>query len=146
MDWQAHYYVQSLFLPCTREVLLKQTVRNLFGPQSPSITEKYKEILEEDLNNSLSPHSLYRRVSISPIEVSVPLFVCASRNDVVIDPNLFYGWQAYLKGGDRLWQCPSGGYFFHHFHPQQVSEQIQDFWISLGLLNCLPTNTNSKFR
>ena len=141
VDWQAHYYVQSLLLPCPREVILTQTVRNLFCPQSPAITQKYKEILEEDLNNSLSPHSLYQRVSISPIEVSVPLFVCAGRDDVIIDHNLCSGWQSYLKGGDRLWQCPGGGYFFHHFHPQQVTEQILDFWACLGLW----TDSSVKF-
>lgn len=128
VDWQAHYYVQSSLLPCPRHVILSQTVRSLFGNLSQESIIKYRRILEQDLDESLSPHSLYKRVSVPPIEVSVPLFVCGSRNDVVIDQKSLYGWQPYLKSGDRIWQCPSGGYFFHYFYPLEVSTQIVDFW------------------
>jgi pimeloyl-ACP methyl ester carboxylesterase len=154
IDWQAHYYVQLLLLRCSREMALTQTVYNIFGPQSRSMTRKFREILEQDLISSLSPHSLYQRVNISPAQVSVPLLVCASRDDVIIDLNLLSGWQPYLKGGDqseapalrdRLWQCSSGGYFFHHFYPQQVNEQILDFWTSFGLWTHLPSKSNTHF-
>ena len=91
---------------------------------------KYREILEQDLDESLSPHSLYKRMSVPPIGVSVPLLVCGSKNDVVIDQKSLYGWQPHLKLGDRIWQCPSGGYFFQYFYPQITSQQIIDFWKS----------------
>jgi pimeloyl-ACP methyl ester carboxylesterase len=146
VDWQAHYYAQLSLLRCSRQMVLAQTVSNLFGSQSYSMTRKFVEILEQDLSNSLSPHSLYQRVKISPSPVSVPLLVCGSQDDVVIDPNLLQGWQPWLKEGDRLWQCPSGGYFFHYFHPQQVSEKIQDFWNCLGLLSHSPAQLNTNFR
>ena len=146
VDWQAHYYVQLQLLPHSREIILAQTVYNLFGSQSRSMTRKLVEILERDLNSSLSPHSLYQRVSIFPSKVSVPLLVCGSEDDVVVEPDLLWGWQPWLKQGDRLWSCPSGRYFFHHFHPQQVSEQIQDFWNSLANLTYLPANLNTNFR
>ena len=82
---------------------------------------------------SLSPHSLYQRFSLFPGDVPVPLLVCGSENDFVIDPNLLEGWQPWLKEGDRIWLSARGRYFFHYFHPQQVSEQITNFWHSSTL-------------
>jgi hypothetical protein len=69
--------------------------------------------------------------------------VCGSQDDVVVDPNLLQGWQPWLKSGDRLWQCPNGRYFFHYFHPQQVSQQIVDFWSSLDSSNSSTVNLES---
>ncbi|MGQ9872395.1 alpha/beta fold hydrolase [Leptodesmis sp.] len=128
VDWHAHYYTQFQFLPCSRETLLMQTVYHLFGHQSRSIKRDLLQVLERDLRSSLSPHTLYRRVSFFPGGVSVPLMVCGSQNDVVVDPNLLQGWQPWLKEGDRLWQCPDGRHFFHYFYPTQVSKQIVAFW------------------
>lgn len=132
VDWQAHYYVQRQMLLVSREIVLRQTVYNLFGFQCPGTTQKLMQTLERDLISSLSPHSLYQRVSIPPGGVSVPLLVCGSRDDVAIDSNLLYGWQPWLKECDRIWQCPHGSYFFHYFHPQQVSDRIIDYWNSLS--------------
>ncbi len=130
VDWQAHYYAQLQLLPYSRRMLLTQTVFNLFGYQSPPIARELQQLLERDLESSLSPHSLYQRVSFFPGGVTVPLLVCGSNTDMVIDPNLLRGWQPWLKPGDRLWVCPDGRYFFHFFHPQLVSQQITQFWIS----------------
>lgn len=128
VDWQAHYYAQLQLLPCLRETLLNQTVHALFGHQSRPIKRELLQVLERDLQTSLSPHTLYRRASFFPGGVPVPLLVCRGQDDRVIDPNLFQGWQPWLKDGDRLWQGQSGRYFFHYFHPQPVSEQIAAFW------------------
>ncbi|MFB2937984.1 alpha/beta fold hydrolase [Aerosakkonemataceae cyanobacterium BLCC-F154] len=128
VDWQAHYYAQLQKLPCSREVLLNQMVNNLFGHQSPGIIREILQILEQDLMTSLSPHTLFRRVSFSPSKVSVPMLVCGSADDIIVDPYTLEGWQSWLKSGDRIWQCPKGRYFFHYFHPQKVCEQIVDFW------------------
>jgi pimeloyl-ACP methyl ester carboxylesterase len=133
VDWQAHYYVQRQMLLVSREIVLTQTVYNLFGCQCPGMTQKLTQTLKQDLISSLSPHSLYQRVSIPPGGVSVPMLVCGSQNDVAIDSNLLLGWQPWLKPSDRLWQCSNGRYFFHYFYPQQVSEQLVDFWNSLSL-------------
>jgi pimeloyl-ACP methyl ester carboxylesterase len=130
VDWQAHYYTQFELLPCSREILLTQTVYNLFGYQSRPITRELLQVLDRDLKSSLSPHTLYRRVSCFPGGVSVPLMVCGSQDDIVIDPNLLKGWQPWLKQGDRLWQCSEGRYFFHYFQHQEVGENIIDFWHS----------------
>jgi pimeloyl-ACP methyl ester carboxylesterase len=130
VDWQAHYYAQLQFLPCPRSMLLTQTVYNLFGYQSRPIARELVQILEQDLNSSLSPHTLYRRVSLAPGTISPPLLVCGGQNDIVIDPNQLQGWRDWLKPSDRLWQCPSGHYFFHYSQPRQVGRQIFDFWKS----------------
>jgi hypothetical protein len=57
---QAHYYVLSKLLPCSRQTLLNQSVHNLFGHQSCALTQEYRYLLEEDLLLSLSPHNLYQ--------------------------------------------------------------------------------------
>uniref|UniRef100_A0A832H5I0 Alpha/beta hydrolase n=1 Tax=Oscillatoriales cyanobacterium SpSt-402 TaxID=2282168 RepID=A0A832H5I0_9CYAN len=135
VDWQAHYYAQLQLLPYSREMLLTQMVFSLFGYQSPPITREFRHLLERDLRGSLSPHTLYQRVSFFPGGVMVPLLICGSKTDMVIDSNLLQGWQPWLKDSDRLWICPDGRYFFHFFHPQLVSEQITQFWSDQCSLN-----------
>lgn len=131
VDWQAHYYVQRQLLNCSQQKLLTQTVYNLFGFQCPPITKKLIGILKEDMISSLSPHTLYKRVSFSPGGVPVPLLVCGGEHDVVIDQNLWQGWSRVFKPCDRLWQCPNGRYFCHYFDPQKVGETIVNFWDNL---------------
>ncbi len=139
IDWQAHYYTQFQLLPCSRKALLTQTVYNLFGFQSRLMLPGFLRLLEQDLKQSLSPHTLYRRASFSPGGLSVPLMVCGSQDDSVVDPNLLAGWQPWLKDGDRLWLCPDGRYFFHSVHPQLVSQKIGDFLRSLDSIQAVPT-------
>ena len=131
VDWQVNYYGLRQFLPCSREIILAQMVHNLFGYQEQYSTKGLIEILERDLNTSPSSHSLYKRVSISPGGVSMPLMVCGSQDDVIVDSRALLGWQAYLKKSDRLWQISQGHHFFHYFHPHKVGRQIIKFWQSL---------------
>lgn len=135
IDWQAHYFVQFNSLPCSRKNILTQIVYGLFGSQSYSLVEKYRQILEEDLLTSVSPHSLYQRLHLSPVKVSPPMLVCLGEHDFVIDSKLSPGWQPWLKEGDLLWQCLKGRYFFHYFYPEQVSGQIIDFWQAESVVN-----------
>lgn len=130
IDWQAHYYAQLQLLPCSRETLLTQTVYNLFGYQSRPITRELSQLLERDLKTALSPHTLYRCTNFIPNGVPVPLMLCGSQDDMVVDPHLLQGWQPWLKQGDCLWQCSEGRYFFHYFQPQKVGVKIVDFWNS----------------
>lgn len=130
VDWQAHYYVQSNLLNCSRKTLLTHAVYNLFGHQSSYLREKYRQVLERDLLTSTSPHSLCSRLHLFPERVTVPLLVCRGSDDFVIDLNLFQQWKPWLKDIDRLWQCPKGRYFFHYSYPDQVSQQIRAFWQS----------------
>jgi len=128
VDWQAHYYVHRHLLPCSREIILTNMVKSLFGEQDRKITQNLVRILEKDLDLSPSPHSLLKRQSMLPREVPVPLMVCGSHNDTIIDPNLIQGWQPFLKPEDRIWECPEGGYFFHHFSPLNVAQPLLEFW------------------
>lgn len=129
VDWQAQYYAQRRFLPCDQQTLLRQMVYGLVGCPSKDTTTTLTKLLEQDLYHSLSPHSLVRSISLMPISVEIPLFACGSVDDVVVDPNQLRGWQQHLHhSASRLWICPGGRYFFHYFYPQQVSEQIVQFW------------------
>lgn len=132
IDWQAHYYVQRQLLPCSRQIVLGQMVRSLFGYQTYSQTKGLVKILEQDLDYSPSLHSLWQRVSLPQAGVSMPLMVCGSKNDAVVDSHLLQEWRRWFKQGDHLWECADGYHFFHHFYPQAVGEQILQFWRSLS--------------
>ena len=132
LDWQTYYYTQRNLLPCSRQVLLTRMVDILFDCSSKSRTKALVKILGQDLDDSLSPHSLVKCLNLTPIRVSVPLLVCGSVDDVVIDPHQLRSWQYYFSEDiSKLWVCPGGRYFFHHFYPQQTGEQILNFWRSL---------------
>lgn len=143
IDWQAHYYFKLQMLPCPRRRVLGMMVQSLFGHHSGELRQKFIELLDQDLKTSVCSHNLYRQLKVFPGGVSMPLLVCGSENDMVIDPNAYQGWQPWLKPGDRLWQIPGGRYFFHYFYPQAVSEGILDYWDSLSTssLNTKPLLT-----
>lgn len=129
VDWQAHYYVHRQLL--SRQKILTAMVYNLFGYHDERTIKALASILERDLDCSLSPHSLFQRLSLPPGGVPVPLMVCGSKDDIVVEPDDVQGWQPWLKEGDRLWSSMEGQHFFHFFKPQLVSEQILNFWKSL---------------
>lgn len=132
VDWQAQYYAQRRLLACNQQTILRRMVRSLLGYSPKDITEMVLKLLEKDLYQSLSPHSLVRSLSLLPIAVEVPQLVCGSVDDAIIDPNQLRGWQQYFNhAASRLWVCPGGRYFFHYFYSQQVSEQIVQFWNSI---------------
>ncbi|MBW4693430.1 MAG: alpha/beta hydrolase [Lyngbya sp. HA4199-MV5] len=138
VDWQAHYYAQRNLLPCSRRQLLTRMVETLFSSSSQAMTKALVKLLGQDLDHSLSPHSLIKCMNLAPIQVAVPLFVCGSVDDMVIDPHQLRSWQQYFSDeASRLWVCSGGRYFFHYFYPQQTGAQILDFWRSL------PGNPNS---
>ncbi|MDM9382410.1 alpha/beta hydrolase [Chlorogloeopsis sp. ULAP01] len=128
-DWQAHYYSHCPYL--SRQKILNTMVYNLFGYQNEQTIQRLERLLEQDLDCSLSPHSLFKRLSVPPSPVPVPLMVCGSRDDIIVEPDALQGWQPFLMEGDRLWECQKGRHFFHFFHPKLVAEQILDFWQSL---------------
>lgn len=134
-DWQDRYYSHRQSLPLCRQIILTQMVHDLFGFQSTAITQALMKILEQDLDHSLSGHSLFRRMDLLPIRPTVPLLVCGSVDDVVVNPHHLGSWQQYFREDSsvsvRLWICSGGRYFFHYFYPQQTAEQMLDFWASL---------------
>ncbi|AFY37718.1 hypothetical protein Lepto7376_1366 [[Leptolyngbya] sp. PCC 7376] len=127
IDWQAHYYAQLRLLPCPRTVLLKQTVYNLFGIQSNDTVLNLINLLEQDLQTALSLHTLYQTLRLTPKGITVPLMVCCSEDDVIIDPKLQKDWRPWMKQTDHFWQCPEGRYFFHYFYPQKTAEATAKF-------------------
>ncbi|RUR85130.1 alpha/beta fold hydrolase [Chlorogloeopsis fritschii PCC 9212] len=129
IDWQAHYYSHCPYL--SRQKILNAMVYNLFGYQNEQTIQRLERLLEQDLDCSLSPHSLFKRLSVPPSPVPVPLMVCGSRDDIIVESDTLQGWQPFLMEGDRLWECQKGRHFFHFFHPKLVAEQILDFWQSL---------------
>lgn len=142
VDWQVQYYTQRRLLPCNQQTILRQMVYGLLGCPPNDTIEMLVTLLERDLYQSLSPHSLVRSMSLLPISVEVPLLVCGSVDDVVIDPNQLRGWQQHFNhAASRLWVCPGGRYFFHYFYPQQVSEQIVQFWDTV-----LPSQCSSMYQ
>jgi len=140
VTWQAHYYVQRQLFPCSRQRLLVQMVRSLFGEKTPYPIKDLVRALDRDLGNSPSMHSLFKLVNLPMGGVSMPLLVCGSRTAPVVDSSALNGWLTWFKRGDRLWLCPQGRHFFHHFYPQLVGKQILSFWQSLlSPVTYLPT-------
>jgi pimeloyl-ACP methyl ester carboxylesterase len=129
IDWQAHYYTRRQLLPCSREFVLSQMVRELFGQQPAAVRRQLQIVLERDLAQSPSPHSLWKVDNVvAPAPCPVPLLVCGSRDDTVVDPTALRKWLSWFKAGDRLWECPGGRHFFHRFYPHLVESELLDFW------------------
>lgn len=129
IDWQAHYYAHLQLL--SRQKILTAMVYNLFGYQHEHTVKLLVTVLERDLDCSLSPHSLFQRLSIPPGGTPVPLLLCGSENDIAVELDDLQGWQPYLKEGDHIWLCEEGRHFFHFFKPQLVGEELLNFWKSL---------------
>jgi pimeloyl-ACP methyl ester carboxylesterase len=133
VDWQAHYYAHLPYL--SRQKILTAMVCNLFGYHNEKTVKRLERLLERDKNCSLSPHSLLKRLSVPPCPVPVPLMVCGSTDDIIVEPDAMQGWRPFLMEGDRYWECQKGRHFFHFFYPNLVAEQILDFWQSLRQLD-----------
>ena len=87
-------------------MVLAQMVQKLFGRQNRYNTKGLVEILQQDLNTSPSPHSLYRQVTIPAGRIAAPMMVCGGEHDIIVDFNSLTGWLSYFKEGDVLWKSP----------------------------------------
>lgn len=134
VDWQAQYYTRLQMMPCGREFVLAQMVRELFGHQQRSIFSVLRQLLQQDLDCALSPHSLWKVDSLKPGGVEVPLFVAGGRDDTVVPARALKGWMKWFKHGDRLWECPKGRHFFHRFYPHLLEDELLQFWQELSPL------------
>ena len=138
VDWRSHYYTHLPFL--CRQKILTGMVYNLFGYQNQVTVKRLEKLLERDLDCSLSPHSLFKRLSVPTCPVPVPLMVCGSTDDIIVEPDALQEWRPYLMEGvdaerlvvrHRLWECPQGRHFFHFFEPTLVGDEILNFWASV---------------
>ena len=127
VDWHAHYYTYRQLLPCSREIVLAQMARALFGRQNQSRTKALVKLLDQDLNTTPSPHSLFERHSMEAKSLPCPLFVGGSQDDMIVDPCAIAEWNHYLKPNDKIWECSQGHHFFHYFEPQTVGKAILQF-------------------
>ncbi|HEY9845469.1 MAG TPA: alpha/beta hydrolase, partial [Candidatus Caenarcaniphilales bacterium] len=90
VDWQAHYYLHRQLL--SRQQVLSGMVYNLFGYQDTETIKRLESILERDLDVSVSPHSLFQQLTMLPEGVPVPLMVCGSIDDIVVEPCALRAW------------------------------------------------------
>ena len=128
IDWHSYYYTQLRSSSQLRERVLKSIAANLFPDFYPSYVCDLIARFSRDLIESPSNHSLFRLDIQAEGGVEMPLMLCNSQDDPVITPPDVAGWTNYLKSTDVSWHSPTGGHFFHHFHHQLVSHQIQNFW------------------
>ena len=128
LTWHAHYYIQRQTFPCSRIQLLAQTARSLFGTPLPHAAKNLVEVLGRDLESSPNLHSLFKVACLAKESVTMPLLVCGSKSDPIVDPHTFSEWLPLLKPEDDIWQCPDGHHFFHYYCPQLVGEQLLNFW------------------
>ena len=127
-DWQAHYYHLRKLLPCSQEIILGRMVQMMFGYQSSANTTNLVEVLKKDLSTAPTRHSLYQRDLIKSGGVSMPMMVCGSQNDRIVDFLALQKWKNHLKKEDLLWTIPLGHHFFHYFFAEQTGRQIIKFW------------------
>ena len=122
-NWQAHYYALRQLLPCSREMILVQMAKMMFGHQPHRFSRALAKLLACDLDSSLSLHSLAHDVDIPGGATEVPLLVCNGEHDSIIQAQKAVLWRKCMKPGDRIWQCPKGHHFFH-FHQAESTAKV----------------------
>ena len=128
IDWQAHYYQTRKLLPCSQEVILTRMVQMMFGNQTRDNIIGLVKILQQDLDTAPTSHSLYQLARIESSSVSMPMMVCGSHNDSIVNRVALQEWSNYLKPEDRLWMSPEGHHFFHYFFPKFTGRKVIEFW------------------
>lgn len=139
LTWHSYYYLRRQLTHWSRPVILSQMVNSLFGPQSLSNHRCLRQRLQQDLDHSLTPHSIWQMGTLAPGSPPAPLLVLGAADDDLVDVQNLHGWQDHFKGDDRLWIAPQGRHFFHAHHPQPVAQQLLQFWRSFPKASPLPT-------
>ncbi len=141
--WHVHYYLQRKLFTMSRRQVLANCVRYLFGEQLHNTTKKLMGILYRDLEES-PLHSLFKLMELPQGGVSMPMMVCGSQNDSIVNSPALKGWLKEFKPGDHLWEYSKGYHFFHYFYPQQVGEQMLSFWQPYHLQSMLKSQPVSR--
>ena len=142
VNWQAHYYALRKLLPCSREVILGQMTRLLFGQQAPRFTTALAQLLAKDLDSNLTLHSLAHSAHIPAGGADIPMLVCNGEHDDIVTAQQQMDWSQWLKSGDKLWQCPEGLHFFHFHQYKTVATTILNYWAQLPTE--LPTQSTQR--
>lgn len=128
ITWHAHYYAQRHLFPCSREQLLAKTAQSLLASSEQWRVRSLALALRQELDTSPIPHSLLGIAAFPPNSTPVPMLVCGSADDSIVDPTALKSWQNFLKPIDQIWFCPDGRHFFHYFYPKLVALKVLDFW------------------
>lgn len=157
VNWQAHYYALRQLLPCSRNMILAQMTRLLFGEKPVRFARSLSKLLARDLDSNLTLHSLAHHTHIAPDTLEVPLLVCNGELDGIVrapkptaeatattttststNTSDNTQWETWLKPEDRLWLCPGGNHFFHFQHYTVVANRILDYWQQVSLQKTTP--------
>ena len=130
-NWHSYYYTQLQSFPCDRNYMLRSIAIDLFPGICSTHVRDLADRLERDLVEAPSNCSLFGIDTLPKCGVDMPVMVCASQDDPVITSPALYGWSHHFKNNDKIWRSATGGHFFHHFHSDLVSCQIQKFWQKL---------------
>jgi pimeloyl-ACP methyl ester carboxylesterase len=133
ITWHSYYYSQLRSMPSDRYCTLRAIAINLFPYNCASYIHSLVERLERDLVEAPSNHSLFHLDVLAEGGVKMPLAICGSDTDPVVSTSTLSGWNQYLKPSDLSHSYPTGGHFFHHFHPELVGHHIRHFWQKSGL-------------
>ena len=145
IDWQTHYYQMRKLLPCSQEILLARMVKMMFGYQSRANVLNLIEILKKDLYTAPTGHSIYQLNRIESGVVSMPMMICGSDNDGIVDRPALDRWSDRLKEDDVLWTNSLGHHFFHYFFPEATGRQVIKFWQKIETRSpMIPTQTLEK--
>ncbi|PSB56483.1 alpha/beta fold hydrolase [Chamaesiphon polymorphus] len=131
INWHSYYYARLQSARCDRDFLLRSIAIDLFPGICPSRIRDLADRLDRDLVEAPSSHSLFRLDILTEGGVNMPVMIGGAHDDLAITSPALYGWTSYFKAEDKIWQIPVGGHFFHHFHPDLVGYQIQQFWQKL---------------
>ena len=63
----------------------------------------------------------------------MPMMVCGSNNDGIVERSALQGWSDYLKDDDLLWTTPGDHHFFHYFFAEYTGRKIVEFWQNVKL-------------
>ena len=134
INWQAHYYALRQLLPCSREMVLAQMTRILFGEQPASFAKALSHLLAKDLDSNLTLHSLAHHARILSEPLSVPLLVCNGEVDAITctqNEETWHDWsssEALNTSSFHRWVCFRGHHFFHFQYPEAVASVMTDHW------------------
>jgi pimeloyl-ACP methyl ester carboxylesterase len=135
ITWHSYYYSQLRSMSSDRYCVLSAVAINLFPYNCASYIHGLVDRLERDLVEAPSHHSLFHLDILAVSGVKMPLMVCGSDSDPVVTASALSGWNSYLKPEDRSHSYPTGGHFFHHFHPELVGHHIWNFWQQAGVIS-----------
>jgi pimeloyl-ACP methyl ester carboxylesterase len=132
VTWHVYYYVQRQTFPCSSQQILVRLVRNLLGDTLPYPIGHLVAALKKDLEQGLSPHSLFNLRTIAPGGVAMPLLICSATEDPIVHLSAVVDWNKWLKPEDELFWISGKMHFFHYFYPDRLSNRIQEFWQKSG--------------